>query len=103
MGGVCKRDCGQVYNTVINPEGHCMACQGDIRLLGYDPVGRVWMSCAESLSDLPPHEVTDEGVNTPRHEPVRAGRRASLVKPANPSTVLQYGAGLKHDEGLSTT
>jgi len=71
VGGVCKRDCGQLYNTVVNLEDHCMACQGDIRLLGYDPVGRVWMSCAESLSDLPPHEVTEEGLNAAGQRYVR--------------------------------
>ena len=63
VGGVCKRDCGQVYNTVVNTVGHCMACRGDILLTGYDPVGRVWTPCVESLSDLPPHEVTEEGVD----------------------------------------
>ena len=81
VGGVCKRDCGQLYNTVVNTQDHCMACQGEILLAGYDPVGRVWMPCAESLSDLPPHEITEEGVKA-------AGQRYARLRYADGSEGL---------------
>ena len=81
VGGVCKRDCGQLYNTVVNTQDHCMACQGEILLAGYDPVGRVWMPCAESLSDLPPHEIAEEDVDA-------AGQRYARLRYADGSEGL---------------
>ncbi len=65
MDGACQRGCGQRYNKVVNDGDHCMACEGeDILLAAFDPVvGGVWMPCAESLSDLPPHEVTEVGAD----------------------------------------
>jgi hypothetical protein len=65
MEGVCLRDgCGQQYNKAVNDGDHCMACEGeDILLAGIDPGRRCWRPSAESLSGLPPHEVTEVGAD----------------------------------------
>lgn len=46
--------CGQPYDQAINDVGHqCYACVGNGRIV--EGAGR--------LQDLPPHQVTEEGIN----------------------------------------
>lgn len=49
----CPRGCGQSYDQDVNDGDRCYACVGNSLVI----------DGAESLRHLPPHDVTEEGIN----------------------------------------